>query len=220
VEIYNNRKLGGMVPIFFDKTNGTFSAEMDGVLLQHSELLKLRALIDTQMSSRTTLEWLPMIEVEFGDRWGKQSTAGKRKDNDLRCDVTLGIRRQWIARKPDGKWLSANWDNDEPTRLMHSSRFDVGKFSRSLDPNNPTREFSLPWVEEHESTYYGDEMSSPTYYLPYTEALWIGLISVIMRLNDLQGALVDLIGSEKSRKQLATHAAGLLPAPKRPESRR
>jgi hypothetical protein len=222
LEFYTHPKYGGSVPIYLD-AQGTFSAVIGDVVLKADTKPEILKLASETLKNRTNLEWIPVIQIEFGYRWGNSRNDRDERRNSTNEEVRLDFERFWIAQKIDKHWIESPWDKErykfgeDPKieigdRLERAKQFRIsGPYDRNSSRILPLVDFKLPHIEKED-----DEDHMPKYIVAYTEELWATLQELSRRMQELQVKIVEVLKTPESRAQLAASLGKLLPAP-RPE---
>lgn len=220
IEFYTHRKYGGNVPIYLSST-GEFSAVIGDVILKGNQKNELIKLVDETLKNQTNLEWIPIIEIEFGYRWGNSRKNQDERRNSVDSEVKLQFVRFWIAQKIDSRWIEAHWDIEHfeygkdkkveiGDRLERSRQFRIsGPYDKNTGRQTDLTEFKLPYTEKEDRSE--DEM--PKYYVGYTDELWRALNQIADRMQELQVKIVDVLRTPESRARLVADVSKLLPAP-------
>lgn len=222
IEYHTHPKYGGNVPIYLD-TIGVFRAvfENGDVILQANTKNELIKLVDETLKTHTNLEWIPVIEIEFGTRWSNVRDHDEAR-NSFSSEVRIEVTRFWIAQKIDKHWIEAHWDIEHypkfgekkvetGDRLSRSNRFRLSHagYDKASGKEIKRTEFTLPHTVKAKGR---DEM--PKYYVAYTEDLWITLKMIVDRMDDLQKKIIEILKTPESRAHLTANIQKLLPAPK------
>jgi hypothetical protein len=97
----------------------------------------------------------------------------------------------------DGHWLEATWANNTDD--------DREKWGTQFYPGQSVKNFTLP--------YFGAKSNdSKSFYLPYTEALWVGLQDLLQKINRLSIRLDELLTTPEGLAHLAATTSHLLGA--------
>jgi hypothetical protein len=215
IEYHTHPKYGGKVPIYLDTTRSCFHALIGDVQLTDENLHKLRIMVDESLKNQHSLEWVPIIDIGFGGWFREQ---GENHRNARHNEVELSFERYWIAQKIDKQWIKATWDdkifpnvNAKPRyitgdRLERSSSLRIFVRDKERHESVPITDLKLPYTQKREGV---DEL--PRYLVAYTEELWLALLTLSKRLEDLQFKIVEILGSAEKRKQLTDSVQKLLP---------
>lgn len=221
VEIFRMPKYGAEATIYLDVSRGEFSGLYANQILSAGTIAEVRSMITKIVETNSTLNWIGVIEINFGGRW----TFKKNDDNEEReAKADLTFKRYWIAKKLDGIYAEASWGKEYSSdkgfgdRMKRMREFGLRQWNAERREYEARRDFALPFVNK------GDrhERETPEYYIAYTDEMWAALISIGERMDELQQRLIKILGTEESRAKLTTNIAGLLPAPepKRKAARR
>lgn len=218
LEFYTHRKYGGEIPIYLNG-HGTFSGVISDVVLSADTKQALIKLLEETLKNQTNLEWIPVIEIEFGYSWNTSRNRDEER-NTVKEEVQIEFCRFWIAQKIDKHWIEASWDVEHwddrekvietGDRLSRSKQFHriSGRYNPTTSKHEDLTDLKLPHTVKAE-----DRDEEPKYYIPYTEELWTALNSISTRMEELQNRIIQVLKTPESRAGLIANISKLLPAP-------
>ncbi len=187
VEDYRHHRRGVSISIFLDRNTHEFFFDFMKERYIRPSLAELQRVAHEVVERETSLTWIPMITVE--------SLSPFCRNDDTFIGFT--IKRSWIAKKASGRWLEGRWEDKEDGSLMG----DREKWASDFYPASSTKQtdFSLP--------FYGDEH----YYLPYTDALWTGLETLLTHVRAMKKTLTHLLTTPDGLQRVERAATKSLP---------
>jgi hypothetical protein len=193
VDTWRDVKRGVKLDLFLNRNDNTFFFDYQQARTSRPSIRELQQAAHDVVEASVTLVWLPMITVD-------RLMPFARDDGDE--FIGFEVSRNWIARKADGTWLEVNWEHDDTDedREMWAQQFYLG---------NHAQNFALP--------YYGNGNGLrqsvhdiDSFYLPYTEELWVGLEALLGKIRFLKTKLDELLTTPAGLNRLATFAHQLL----------
>lgn len=233
IETWAHHRYKETTNIYLDKDSGEFHAEYAEEDLSSKSLEEIRSKLTKLVEETVVLDWIPIVQITMGGsvHCSMDKPISRTSSTNVQVDeyderresgeaeLDLDFKRYWIAKRPDGKWLTCHiWHSQDdggksdrydpkrdhfhaPTpRRLNSTEFWVAR-------NN--KDFSLPWTEKASAHERGD-----THYVRYTEELWDGLNEIARRMDQLRERLETIVGSDKGRAQLVSNLTKMLPLEK------
>lgn len=230
VDCYKDAKLKIEVRIDLRKDTGTFHAEYNDQHFTTNTLTKIKDEIAAFIRATTHLPWQPIIDITLK---GGSGTFTDVLNNDMHGDepyqrkhmrvvgdLDLEAKRYWLAKRPDGEWMSCEiWDSidyaAEGTSWQEErERREKAKEDTFHQPEDRVqnahrfythgREFSIPSTREVE--FHGGDQ----FYLPYNEGTWQALNAIGDKVGDLVKQLQELIATDKGRLKLQAFSVRML----------
>ncbi len=180
-EVVHN-KSGITIEYFLDGTQ--FVATVFEAQLSAPDASILRHKIHDRIEHWMTLEWHPVIEVEFGSRY---------RDDELK----LKYDRYYLSKGPAGAIVKVEWEVDESHRKAKANWLSEDRGS--------TRELKLTTFPLTAPLVWGDG-----HLLPYSDNVWDSLVSIEGAIETLKKKLKDLITTKSGIAKLEKGGSGLL----------
>lgn len=182
---------GGTLPVFLDRNELDFFAEMDGETWRAKTYDELTRTVEADLKKLIKLDWTPLIEIEIEkshrNSWNREET------DPHRGELNFTISRYYIALARKG-WRKADWDI--PVEQRSGNR--AGVF---YGPSKDFKIEALPW---------SDDSYRIRYWLAYNDELWAGLEGLVRKTHQLREQFIDLIGKPETHKRLTEVGASLL----------
>lgn len=105
-------KLGIVIDIRFDKSNGRFNGEYQGKTITSTTLAEVKELLKAEVNNNTNILWKPILQIRFH----------QTSDQDGGVGWMLNTKRFYAYLNPNPQkegrpWMRCDWDAPEDKRL-------------------------------------------------------------------------------------------------------
>jgi hypothetical protein len=181
------------VDLFLNKNDYSFFLDWQGERHEAGDIHTLRAKARQLIEASINLKFLPTIDVK----------VQARGDFQNKPVLGLEIDRLYIAKRPDGKWLSVNWYLFEKCEGNAMELFKYANHNHAISTRLASSPFDTVVITKNRDV-------STSYLIPYQENLWLGLNELQMALENLRGRIEELLGTETGREIIGSAVVGLL----------
>lgn len=185
-------------PLYLD-ASGTFTAHMDGKVIQDTSLESVRHKTEQMLREASTLEWKPIICVNTDDADCRVNNLEHSTNNQIY------IERSYIAY--DGKrWLECPWVVQRPGTVICSPHAPSNWEQHEL-PKEELCAARIFAARPFHATYGIVGMNRLTFplvtkghsgkatYIPYTEDHWQTMIGIIARFRELREKVNEMLAT-------------------------
>lgn len=173
---------GISVELFLDPNDYTFTATFQGEPFTDPALASLRETVEKGISASLDLPWQPVIQIQRGIWTRHYGTNDVPGENGLAFE----LQRFYAAQRADGPVIYCDWNTEAVERPRLADKL---KFSG--------KNFDLP-------VWNGLSVKDSEYvWLPYTEDLWAGLLTIQAKLKLLRTTFDGLLKDSQGWKALA-----------------
>lgn len=182
----------GSVPLFLNRNDFTFFAEVAGSRITAASNDELHKLVGEAVAKLIDLDWAPIILIS---RDGGYNYGGYRNN------VSFRFERFYVAKAADGTYRKSEWTSpfrgEALDRTKHCSTW-TGWQTKYGDFNPPCNPID----------YHGKPELSVV-YLPYDDATWAALETLDAMLITLKSRLADLLFVPENAALLTERLSGV-----------
>jgi len=199
VDTWRHMRYNLSVDLFLDRNTCAFFCDYAGQQLRKPALAELTRALNELVEATLDLTWQSMITVSRMKPFAEQSDSF----------VGFKIDRSYICQTSSGSWLQVSWDDyhDEDRLKREPIQFWAREF---YIPIEKRQSFKLPCTDDSSGRRHIDDVDC--YYLPYTDALWVGLEDIIEKIRILRRSLNQLLTTQEGLAKIESQAAFLLTA--------
>ncbi len=180
--------------IYLDKDEMMFSAHIGGTSFKSKNGSEVRSWALDVLTKSTKLTWYPVISVLDVGEGGRNYTYGRRKLS--LHEISIDIYRFHVAWLPNGGMRSVEWDTPEDARVACRTGPSI-------------------WVSREDKLVIKDGAvvalhDDHVHILPYSDAMWAGLIKLCEGIDALRGKLHNLLMEKEGLLKLQDIGANFL----------
>lgn len=208
IEVIEHRS-GLISEVRFEKSSGTFFAEVGPDYVEGKELNDVRNRVRSLLGKLGMIEWTPVVDVNTSsNRYGYRG-----KKDEIQADINIEVERYWLGQTPGGRIVKLEWqkgDEESSTCLKPEDRLNAAEDFNGMGQNTYAMRRGEPPKRVKLVLPYKDGKSN---LLHYTPELWASLLDIVARIDLDSRTLDKLVNTKEGVKALTERGArALIPA--------